>query len=147
MTENSVLLVEDNADDVDLTLLAFSEIRFPYQMAVVRDGAEALDYLFGRGKYGKRGKENTPTLVLLDLKLPKLDGLEVLRIMRADSLLKYVVVAILTSSKEETDRISALNLGTNLYFRKALDFDEGVATAQQIAQLLPPKNEIVRGYR
>ena len=137
MYEDEVLLVEDSADDVELTLLAFREIRFPFKIVVARDGVEALEYLFARGRYAKRNKARTPLLVLLDLKLPKIDGFEVLKAMRADSLLKGMVVAVLTTSNEERDRTDALRLGTNLYFQKALDFDEFLAMARTIARLLP----------
>ena len=139
MSDQTVLLVEDNSNDVDLTLLAFKEVEFTHQVVVARDGTEALDYLFGRGKFASRDKANTPVLVLLDLKMPKIGGIEVLRKMRADPLLKKIIVVVLTSSNEEREKTEALELGTNLYFRKALDFDGSVATARQIATLIPSR--------
>ncbi|NNN06534.1 MAG: response regulator [Elusimicrobia bacterium] len=137
MPDQTVLLVEDNPDDVDLTLLAFKEVGFTHPIIVVHDGSQALDYLFGRGTFAGRNKADTPVLMLLDLKLPKVNGIEVLRGMRADPLLKQIVVAVLTSSNEEREKTEALKLGTNLYFRKALDFDGGVTIARQLASLIP----------
>jgi two-component system, response regulator len=119
-----ILLVEDNADDAALTLRAFKRSHLMNPLAVVRDGIEALDFMFARGAYADRASEPAPTLVILDLKLPKLDGLGVLRAMRADERTKYLPVVILTSSKEEQDLISGYALGANSYVRKPVDFTE-----------------------
>lgn len=137
MAHDAVLLVEDSPDDVDLTLRAFRTIGFPFRVVVARDGVEALDYLFGTGAYAGRDRTDTPVVVILDLKLPKIDGLEVLRKMRADPLLRSLVVVILTTSDDDHDSTEALKLGSNLYFRKALDFDEFLAIARRIASLMP----------
>jgi CheY-like chemotaxis protein len=131
-----VLHVEDNPDDVELTQIAFKEIHFPYQVVAVDDGAKALDFLFGRGKFSERDKRDTPALVLLDLNLPKVHGLEVLAQMKADPLLKHVLVIVLTSSSEESDRQRAAELGTNLYIQKPVNFDEFGAVARKIESLL-----------
>jgi two-component system response regulator len=119
-----ILLVEDNPDDVALTLRAFKRSHLMNPIAVVRDGIEALDFLFARADYAARSSAAAPTLVILDLKLPKLDGLGVLKAMRADERTKYLPVVILTSSKEEQDLISGYALGANSYVRKPVDFNE-----------------------
>jgi CheY-like chemotaxis protein len=116
----TILLVEDNQDDELLTLLAFKEGNLANQITVARDGVEALDYLFATGPYAGRGPIE-PTLVLLDLKLPKVDGLEVLRRMRADERTKKIPVVILTTSGEEQDLKSGYRLGCNSYVRKPVD--------------------------
>jgi two-component system, response regulator len=123
-SDKVILLVEDNADDAALTLRAFKRSHLMNPLAVVRDGIEALDFMFARGAYADRASEPPPTLVILDLKLPKLDGLGVLRAMRADDRTKYLPVVILTSSKEEQDLISGYALGANSYVRKPVDFNE-----------------------
>jgi two-component system, response regulator len=135
MMDHTVLLVEDNPDDVALTLLAFKEIRFPYKVDVARDGVEALDYLFGRGKYADK-KPATPFLVLLDLNLPKIDGFEVLKKIRSDPWLKYLFVAILSSSDEEQDRTHATGLGAHIFLRKAIDYDDFIKVAKKIEGLV-----------
>jgi two-component system response regulator len=119
-----ILLVEDNADDVALTLRAFKRSHLMNPIAVARDGIEALDFLFARGAYADRASASLPTLVILDLKLPKLDGLGVLKAIRADERTQYLPVVILTSSKEEQDLISGYALGANSYVRKPVDFAE-----------------------
>jgi len=119
-----ILLVEDNPDDVTLTLRAFKRSHVMNTIAVARDGIEALDFLFSRGAYASRAKEPLPTVVILDLKLPKLDGLGVLRAIRADERTRLQPVVILTSSKEEQDLISGYSLGANSYVRKPVDFTE-----------------------
>ena len=125
MNEESktILLVEDNDDDVALTLRAFKRSHLMNPVVVVRDGVEALDFLFARGAYADRGAA-PPTLVILDLKLPKLDGLGVLKAMRADSRTALLPTVILTSSKEEQDVIAGYSLGANSYVRKPVDFAE-----------------------
>jgi two-component system, response regulator len=119
-----ILLVEDNPDDVALTLRAFKRSHLMNPITVARDGIEALDFLFARGTFVDRGQAAPPTLVILDLKLPKLDGLGVLKSMREDERTKYLPVVILTSSKEEQDLISGYALGANSYVRKPVDFTE-----------------------
>ena len=128
MSESSkdILLVEDNADDVTLTLRAFKRSHVMNTITVARDGIEALDYLFARGAYENRAGAPLPTLIILDLKLPKLDGLGVLKALRADRRTRLLPVVILTSSKEEQDLISGYSLGANSYVRKPVDFAEFV---------------------
>ncbi|MBW8758386.1 MAG: response regulator [Burkholderiales bacterium] len=125
MNEESktILLVEDNDDDVALTLRAFKRSHLMNPVTVVRDGVEALDFLFARGAYANQG-DVLPTLVILDLKLPKLDGLGVLKAMRADARTSLLPTVILTSSKEEQDVIAGYSLGANSYVRKPVDFAE-----------------------
>ena len=125
-----ILLVEDNPDDVALTLRAFKRSHLMNPIAVARDGVEALDYLFGRGAHEMRAPQALPTLVILDLKLPRLDGLGVLKAIRADDRTRFLPVVILTSSKEEQDLISGYTLGANSYVRKPVDFAEFVEAAK-----------------
>jgi len=117
-----ILLVEDNPDDVALTLRAFKRSHLMNPITVARDGIEALDFMFARGDFA--GRAALPTIVILDLKLPKLDGLGVLKAMRADPRTQFLPVVILTSSKEEQDLISGYALGANSYVRKPVDFAE-----------------------
>ena len=119
-----ILLVEDNPDDVALTLRAFKRSHVVNTIEVARDGIEALDFVFARGAYAHRAGAPLPTLVILDLKLPKLDGLGVLRAIRADERTHLLPIVILTSSKEEQDLISGYSLGANSYVRKPVDFVE-----------------------
>ncbi len=131
MEDNVILLVEDNPDDEALTVRALKKNKIVNEVVVARDGLQALDYLFGQGAYVGRDSKETPQVVLLDLKLPKLDGLEVLRRLRADDRTRLLPVVILTSSNEEQDRINGYGLGANSYVRKPVDFDAFVtATAQ-----------------
>jgi two-component system response regulator len=125
-SNKAILLVEDNPDDVVLTLRAFKRSHVMNPIAVARDGIEALDFLFARGAYTDRATAPLPTLVILDLKLPKLDGLGVLKAVRADERTRLLPVVILTSSKEEQDVISGYSLGANSYVRKPVDFAEFV---------------------
>src|SRR5207253_2204180 len=118
MATNSILLVEDNPDDEALTLRAFRKNNVTNEVVVARDGVEALDYLFGTGTYANRDVTLLPQVVILDLKLPKIDGLEVLRRMRAAPQTKLLPVVILTSSKEERDLLDGYGLGANSYVRK-----------------------------
>jgi two-component system response regulator len=117
-----ILLVEDNASDEKLTLLAFKQSGVANNVVVVRDGAAALDYLFGTGKHADRDPSALPSVVLLDLKLPKVGGLEVLRRIRADERTKFLPVVVLTSSKEDEDILRSYSLGANAYVRKPVEF-------------------------
>ncbi len=118
-----ILLVEDNPNDIELTLYALKKYHVAERVAVVRDGVEALDYLFCRGAYADRRPEDTPQLILLDLKLPKMDGMEVLRQIRANPRTQSVPVIALTSSREDTDVRESYRLGINSYIVKPIDFD------------------------
>jgi two-component system response regulator len=122
MDNKVILLIEDNPDDEALTLRAFAKNKIANKVVVARDGVEALDYLFATGAYADRDAREQPQIVLLDLKLPKLDGLEVLRRLRADERTQLLQVVILTSSKEEQDLIQGYRLGANSYIRKPVDF-------------------------
>jgi len=127
-----ILLVEDNSSDEKLTVLAFKKCGVSNEVVVVRDGAEALDYLFGTGKYAGRDTSVRPTLVLLDLGLPRIDGHEVLRRIRADERTKLLPVVILTSSKEDEDVARGYALGANAYVRKPVDFVEFAQAAKTL---------------
>jgi len=124
MANKTILLVEDNLDDVELTLRALKKNNIRNEISVVSDGAEALDYLLGKGKYSDRDLSNIPAVILLDLKLPKVDGLEVLRQIRANERTKFLPVVILTSSKQEQDLLNGYSLGVNSYVRKPVDFNQ-----------------------
>jgi len=119
-----ILLVEDNKDDVELTLHALRKENLANNIHVARDGEEALEFLFCNGSHADRSFENPPKLVLLDLKLPKVDGMEVLRRLKADPRTKTIPVVILTSSKEERDLVQGYGLGANSYIQKPVDFDQ-----------------------
>jgi two-component system response regulator len=122
--ERKILLVEDNADDEALTIRALRRNNIANAIDVVRDGAEALDYIFCRGAWSERDPHHIPQVVLLDLKLPKVDGLEVLKAIRADETLHWLPVVVLTSSTEEQDIVKSYGLGANSYIRKPVDFDQ-----------------------
>ena len=124
MDSKAILLVEDNPADEDLALLALKKNNFRNEVVVARDGAEALDFLFGTGSYAGRDTSQRPAMILLDLKLPKVAGLEVLQRVRADERTKLIPVVILTSSKEEIDLVRGYSLGANSYIRKPVDFKE-----------------------
>jgi two-component system response regulator len=128
-----ILLVEDNQDDELLTLRAFKKASVASELVVARDGAEALDYLFGSGAYEGRDVSVQPQLVLLDLNLPRVSGLDVLRRIRADERTKLLSVIMLSSSKEERDVVSAYTLGANSYVRKPVGYDEFVAAVQTLS--------------
>jgi two-component system response regulator len=130
--KNVILLVEDNPDDEALTLRALKKNNIKNEVVVARDGAEALEFLFGTGKYAGRNTDVIPQVVLLDLKLPKVEGLEVLRQVRADKRTKLLPVVILTSSNEEQDRIQGYDLGANSYVRKPVDFSQFLDAARQL---------------
>jgi len=135
-----ILLVEDNPDDEALTLRAFAKNNIGNRIVVVRDGAEALDWLFKRGRHAERG-EPEPQIVLLDLKLPKVDGLEVLRQMRDDPRTRLMPVVILTSSKEESDVLRGYELRANSYIRKPVDFARFVEAVREIGMYWLVLNE------
>lgn len=132
MSDGVILLVEDNPDDEALTIRALKKNQVVNEVAVTRDGAEALDYLFCEGAYAQRDAREIPQVVLLDLKLPKIDGLGVLQRIRADARTKLLPVVILTSSIEEQDRMKGYGLGANSYVRKPVDFTEFVEAARQL---------------
>ena len=127
-----ILLVEDNTDDVELTLRAFKKNNIRNEVIVATDGVEALDYIFARGKYEGRDVKQHPALILLDLKLPRLSGLDVLKQIRADDNSKLLPVVILTSSSEEADIIAGYELGANSYIRKPVDFGQFIEAARQL---------------
>ena len=127
-----ILLVEDNADDEELTLRALKKNHIGNKVFIVRDGAEALDFLFCTGIYADRDPHEMPQVTLLDLKLPKVDGLEVLRRIRADPRTHTLPVVILTSSNEEKDVVDGYKLGANSYVRKPVDFNEFLEAARQL---------------
>lgn len=132
MELRSILLVEDNPDDEALTLRALQKNNIKNDVFVARDGVEALDYLFATGPHAGRNGHELPQVVLLDLKLPKLDGLEVLRRLRADARTKLLPVVILTSSNEERDRLEGYGLGANSYVRKPVDFNEFIDAVRHL---------------
>lgn len=132
MTDKVILLVEDNPDDEMLTLDALEANHVGNRVVVARNGVEALEYLFGTGDYDGRDPSDFPAVVLLDLKLPKIDGLEVLRRVRADPRTSMLPIVILTSSNEDEDKIRGYSLGANSYVRKPVDFDEFVKAAGQL---------------
>jgi len=132
MTDRAILLVEDNPDDEALTLRAFKKHNITNEVVVAHDGAEALEYLFGSGRYAGRDLHVMPQLILLDLKLPKVDGLEVLRQLRADDRTRLLPVVVLTSSTEERDLVESYRLGANSYVRKPVDFTQFVEAARQL---------------
>ena len=127
-----ILLVEDNPDDEALTLRALKKNNIMNEVVVARDGVEALDYLFGTGAYAGRDTGNQPQIILLDLKLPRVDGLEVLRRLRANPLTALQPVVILTTSNEERDILSSYQLGANSYIRKPVDFEQFMEAVRQL---------------
>ncbi len=132
MKDKIILLIEDNPDDAALTRRALEKNNIKNDVVVVHDGAEALDYLFGAGSYAGRDLTIMPQLTLLDLKLPKVDGLEVLRRLRANELTRLLPVVILTSSNEEQDRINGYGLGANSYVRKPIDFGQFIDAVRHL---------------
>ena len=130
--EKIILLVEDNPDDVELTLRAFRKSNVANEVIVARDGAEALEYLFATGQYAGRDPDALPQVVLLDLNLPRVDGLEVLQRVRAHPKTKLLPVVILTSSTEERDLLSGYSLGANSYVRKPVDFEQFADSVKQL---------------
>ena len=132
MKDKIILLIEDNPDDEALTLRALEKNNIKNDVVVARNGAEALDYLFGTGPYAGRDLTVMPQVTLLDLKLPKIDGLEVLRQLRANELTRLLPVVILTSSNEEQDRVNGYGLGANSYVRKPIDFGQFMDAVRQL---------------
>lgn len=135
-----ILLAEDNPKDVELTLAALEEHNLANEVVTVNDGAEALDYVYRRGKYASRADHN-PAVVLLDLKMPKVDGLEVLRTMKGDERLKAIPVVVLTSSREEKDLVTSYNLGANAYVVKPVDFQQFVDAVKELGAFWAVINE------
>lgn len=135
-----ILLVEDDANDVELTLTALEEYHLANEVVVVHDGVEALDYLYHRGPFQMRSGDN-PAVMLLDLKLPLVDGLEVLRQVKADEKLKMIPVVVLTSSREESDMVASYRLGVNAYVVKPVDFHEFVNAIKELGAFWAVINE------
>jgi two-component system response regulator len=144
MKQRTILLVEDNADDEALTLRALDKAKVANHVDVVRDGAEALDYLFATGEHAARDPNDLPELVLLDLKLPKVDGLEVLRQIRADERTRLLPVVILTSSDEEQDVLEGYRRGANSYVCKPVEFGHFSQAVQQVGLYWMVVNKSVR---
>ncbi|HSB33012.1 MAG TPA: response regulator [Nitrospirota bacterium] len=132
MKSKIILLVEDNPDDVKLTERALKKSKILNELMVAQDGVEAVDYLFGTGKYAGRDTKVLPQVVLLDLKMPRMDGLEVLQRIRTDERTKFLPVVVLTTSSEDRDRVESYKLGANSYIRKPVDFDQFVSAVQNL---------------
>lgn len=132
MKSKHILLVEDNPDDIELTLMSFRENKIANEIVVVRDGVGALDYLFATGKYVDRDPGDLPELVLLDLKLPRLSGTDVLKRLRSEPLTRLIPVVVLTSSKEEADIEASYSLGANSYVRKPVEFGQFVEAVRNL---------------
>src|ERR1041384_4834276 len=132
MKDKVILLVEDNADDELLTLRALKKNNIRNEVVVARDGSEALDYLFGTGLHAGRGPKTMPQIILLDLKLPKVDGFEVLNRVRTSEITKLLPVVILTTSNEDQDRIRGYGLGANSFVRKPVEFDKFIEAVRQL---------------
>ena len=130
--EVEILLVEDNPSDAELAMRALKKNNLANKLVVVTDGEEALDFIFARGKFSDRKIENGPKVILLDLKLPKVDGMEVLRAIRNDLRTRVIPVVVLTSSKEEKDIIESYRLGVNSYIVKPVDFDKFLTTVKEL---------------
>ena len=130
--EVEILLVEDNPNDAELAMRALVKNNLANNVISVKDGEEALDYIFARGKFKSGTRLNIPKLILLDLKLPKIDGLEVLKILKADPVTKMIPVVVLTSSKEERDMVESYRLGVNSYIVKPVDFDKFIDAVRDI---------------
>ncbi|MCU1231495.1 MAG: response regulator [Acidobacteria bacterium] len=141
MKQQPILLVEDNRDDVELTLMAFAQAHITNPVVVAKDGVEALEYLFSEGKHARRDARESPVVVLLDLKLPRVGGLEVLERVRQDERTKTIPVVILSTSTEQEDMIRAGTLHANSYVRKPVDFDTFVDAARQLGLYWTVLNE------
>ena len=142
MRKKFILLVEDNPDDEALTLRAFQRQKLANHIQVARDGAEALDFLFARGPHAARDRSLLPQVILLDLKLPKIDGLDVLRAIRQDEVTRGVPVVVLTSSREEQDVVNSYDLGANSYVRKPVDFERFMEAARELGLYWLVLNEV-----
>jgi two-component system response regulator len=140
-----ILLVEDNPDDEELTLHALKRVKIVNRVNVVRDGAEALDYLFCTGEYADRSIEQTPCIVFLDLKLPKIDGLQVLERVKSDPRTRMIPVVVLTSSREERDIVESYQLGVNSYIVKPVDFEQFMKSVGQAGLYWVLLNEPPKG--
>ncbi|HET7456784.1 MAG TPA: response regulator [Gemmatimonadaceae bacterium] len=145
-TKHCVLLVEDNADDAQLALAALRGNRIVNEVVLARDGEEARDYLFGLGTHSGRNATDCPQLVLLDLKLPKIDGLDVLRRIRADERTRHTPVVVLTSSDEEEDLVRSYRLGANSYVRKPIDFERFLDAIKQLTVYWLVLNEAPKAH-
>jgi len=132
MKNKVILLVEDNPDDVQLTLRALKKSKIMNEVVVAQDGVEALDYLFGTGKYAGRDTKDLPQVMLLDLKMPRMDGLETLQRIRADERTKLLPVVVLTTSSEDRDRVESYTQGANSYVRKPVDFNSFAEAIHQL---------------
>ena len=132
MSNKDILLVEDNPDDVELTRIAFAEAKIANDLVVVSDGAQALDFLFARGEYAHRDPADLPSIVLLDLNLPKVDGREVLQAIRASEATRNLPVVVLTTSAEPIDVVASYALGVNSYIQKPVDFERFVWAVKQV---------------
>lgn len=141
--EVEILLVEDHPDDVELTLQAFRKNNLANRVHVARDGEEALDFLYCRGQYANRLGDRPPRLVLLDLKLPKIDGLEVLRVLKADPVLRMMPIVVMTSSSEQRDLVEGYRLGVNSYIQKPVSFDRFQEIVAQLGFYWLAVNEAV----
>ena len=141
MNERCILLVEDNADDIELTTMALAAAKITNPVIVARNGVEALDYLFGTGAHEGRDTRDQPVVVLLDIKLPLLSGIDVLRRMRADERTRRTPVVMLTSSTEQTDVSNTYDEGANSYVRKPVDFENFVTAARQLGLYWTVLNE------
>lgn len=142
MAAKLILLVEDNADDEKLTVRALRRHDIADEIVVVRDGVEAIDFLFGKGAYADRDTSIRPQVMLLDIKLPRLDGIEVLKLIRSNDKTKLLPVVVLSSSKEERDLIDSYQFGANSYVRKPVDFEQFMETARQLGRYWMGLNEI-----
>ncbi len=145
MSRKTLLLVEDNPDDEMLTIRALKKHNLANEIVVARDGQEALDYLFREGEYAGTPLAEYPQVILLDLKLPKVDGLQVLERIRADARTRHIPVVVLTSSNEERDLVRSYDLGANSYVRKPVDFEQFVEAARQLGLYWLVLNEVPRG--
>jgi CheY-like chemotaxis protein len=142
MSEGVILLVEDNPDDVELTMRALKKNNIKNEIVVAHDGVEALDYLFGTGTHAERDTSVMPLVILLDLKLPKIDGLDVLKHIRSENRTKMIPVVILTSSKEEKDLIESYSFHANSYIQKPVDFDQFMDTVRHLGLYWLILNEV-----
>ena len=136
-----ILLAEDNQNDVELTLSALQECRLSNEVEVVHDGAEALDYIYCRGKYVANGHNSLPCVILLDLKMPRVDGLEVLRQIKSDPAVRHIPVVMLTSSREEKDLVLSYDLGVNAFVVKPVDFDQFLSAIRSLGMFWAIVNE------